>query len=528
MTLRFIEYMDVGHSNGWRLDEVVPADELIDAIDRGRWPARAGRARATAARSPDRWRYLDGRGEFGVISSVTRPFCRDCTRARLSADGKLYTCLFAVDGRDVRAVLRDGPTDEALVDVPGGDLARARRPLFRAALAGDDPTCPRSRCSRWAAEIALVHTVIHTSTTASPNSWTASAQSVRSSWITALTRADAGRYRRSCPKGPTGTQEPRSHQGPSFRRSVASGASLPGARGRLTTARPRGPPDGTRSASRCRYFRRAHEALPDPRPPPVMLGATLGGSMSDVAAPIDPARPIPPVAQPDRLAALVAAVRAQPTSSRRSGSCWAPGSAGSPTTSRTPSRSRSRSCPAGRRRPRPGTSAGCCWAGSAGRAVVMLQGRFHLYEGNDPGLVVQPVLLFRALGAADRRPDQRGRRARSVVRPGDAHGHDRPHQPDRPNPLIGPNADELGPRFPDLTDAWSPRLRAATACGRRAREGVELREGVYVGLTGPTLRDAGRGPDARRRSAGTRSGCRRCSSASPRAGSASRSAASRS
>ena len=113
VTLRFIEYMDVGHSNGWRLDEVVPAQELIDTIG-AVWPAEPV--------DPDyrgevagRWRYLDGLGEFGVISSVTRPFCRDCTRARLSADGKLYTCLFAVAGRDVRAVLRDGSTDEELV-----------------------------------------------------------------------------------------------------------------------------------------------------------------------------------------------------------------------------------------------------------------------------------------------------------------------------------------------------------------------------------------------------------------------------
>jgi cyclic pyranopterin phosphate synthase len=113
VTLRFIEYMDVGHSNGWRLDEVVPAADLIATVT-GAWPAEpaeAGYRGEVAAR----WRYLDGAGEFGVISSVTMPFCRDCTRARLSADGKLYTCLFAVDGRDVRAVLRDGSSDEALM-----------------------------------------------------------------------------------------------------------------------------------------------------------------------------------------------------------------------------------------------------------------------------------------------------------------------------------------------------------------------------------------------------------------------------
>ncbi len=113
VTLRFIEYMDVGHSNGWRLDEVVTAAELIDTLTKA-WPAEPAEP-AYRGEVAGRWRYLDGAGEFGIISSVTMPFCRDCTRARLSADGKLYTCLFAVDGRDVRAVLRDGSSDEALV-----------------------------------------------------------------------------------------------------------------------------------------------------------------------------------------------------------------------------------------------------------------------------------------------------------------------------------------------------------------------------------------------------------------------------
>jgi GTP 3',8-cyclase len=111
--LRFIEYMDVGHSNGWRLDEVVPAEDLIAAI-RAEWPIEPTDA-SYRGEVAERWRYLDGRGEFGVISSVTAPFCRDCTRARLSADGKLYTCLFAVDGRDVRAELRSDAGDEVLV-----------------------------------------------------------------------------------------------------------------------------------------------------------------------------------------------------------------------------------------------------------------------------------------------------------------------------------------------------------------------------------------------------------------------------
>jgi len=110
--LRFIEYMDVGHSNGWRLDEVVPAAELVETIGRV-WPIEPADPlyRGEVA---DRWRYADGLGEFGVIASVTQPFCRDCTRARVSADGKIYTCLFAVDGHDARAVLRSGASDAEL------------------------------------------------------------------------------------------------------------------------------------------------------------------------------------------------------------------------------------------------------------------------------------------------------------------------------------------------------------------------------------------------------------------------------
>jgi len=110
--LRFIEYMDVGHSNAWRLDEVVTADEIVATIDAAfpLEPADPNYRGEVAGR----WRYRDGGGEIGVIASVSRPFCGDCTRARLSADGKLYTCLFASDGFDLREVLRGGATDEEL------------------------------------------------------------------------------------------------------------------------------------------------------------------------------------------------------------------------------------------------------------------------------------------------------------------------------------------------------------------------------------------------------------------------------
>jgi GTP 3',8-cyclase len=111
-TLRFIEYMDVGHSNGWRLDDVVPAAEIVGAI--GAAFEIEPIAPAYPGEVARRYRYLDGSGEFGVISSVTQPFCGACTRARLSAEGKLYTCLFAVRGHDLRAVIRGGASNDEL------------------------------------------------------------------------------------------------------------------------------------------------------------------------------------------------------------------------------------------------------------------------------------------------------------------------------------------------------------------------------------------------------------------------------
>jgi GTP 3',8-cyclase len=112
--LRFIEYMDVGHTNGWRLDDVVPAAEIVRTID-DEFPLEPVEAdyRGEVAQ---RWRYRDGAGEIGVIASVTQPFCGDCTRARLSADGKLYTCLFAVRGHDLRALVRGGISDDELAE----------------------------------------------------------------------------------------------------------------------------------------------------------------------------------------------------------------------------------------------------------------------------------------------------------------------------------------------------------------------------------------------------------------------------
>jgi GTP 3',8-cyclase len=125
--LRFVEYMDVGHTNGWRLDDVVPAAELVSAID-AELPLEPVEPayRGEVAR---RWRYRDGGGEIGLIASVTQPFCADCTRARISADGKLYTCLFALRGHDLRAVLRSGASDGELSRVIG-DVWRAREDRY--------------------------------------------------------------------------------------------------------------------------------------------------------------------------------------------------------------------------------------------------------------------------------------------------------------------------------------------------------------------------------------------------------------
>jgi len=112
--LRFIEFMDVGATNGWRMDDVVPAGEIVATL--GREFPIAPLEPNYSGEVAERWRYLDGAGEFGVIASVTQAFCRDCTRARLSTDGKVYTCLFATEGYDLRALLREGASDAQLTN----------------------------------------------------------------------------------------------------------------------------------------------------------------------------------------------------------------------------------------------------------------------------------------------------------------------------------------------------------------------------------------------------------------------------
>ena len=115
--LRFIEYMDVGHTNGWRMDDVVPSAEIVAAVD-AELPVEPIEPNYSGEVAK-RWRYRDGGGEIGLISSVTQPFCGGCTRARLSAEGRLFTCLFATRGHDLRALVRSGAGDADLDEAIG-------------------------------------------------------------------------------------------------------------------------------------------------------------------------------------------------------------------------------------------------------------------------------------------------------------------------------------------------------------------------------------------------------------------------
>ena len=145
--VRFIEYMDVGTTNGWKLDEVVPAREIIERLEQveGLEPVDA----AYEGEVAKRWRWSDGSGEIGVITSVTEPFCGDCTRARLSAEGSLYTCLFASVGQDLRGPLRDGASDDELYERIAGIWTRRedRYSELRAAMTENLPVRERVEMS---------------------------------------------------------------------------------------------------------------------------------------------------------------------------------------------------------------------------------------------------------------------------------------------------------------------------------------------------------------------------------------------
>ena len=200
--------------------------------------------------------------------------------------------------------------------------------------------------------------------------------------------------------------------------------------------------------------------------------------------PVDPSNHIPPADQPARLDALEAAVRARTDLRPIAGVVLGSGLGGLADELADPVAIPFEHLPGWPAATAPGHVGRLLLGRIANTPVVMLQGRFHMYEGNDPGLVVQPVLLFQRLGA------------RLVVLTNAAGGINRDFGPgtlmviaDHLNltgrtPLLGPNADGLGPRFPDLTEAWDPELRERLKAAGRA-ENVELVEGVYVGLLGP-------------------------------------------
>ena len=199
---------------------------------------------------------------------------------------------------------------------------------------------------------------------------------------------------------------------------------------------------------------------------------------------MNPGAPIPPADQPARLDALEAAVRARTDIVPELAIVLGSGLGGLADELEGPIAIPFAELPGWPAATAPGHLGRLLLGNLAGRNVVLLQGRFHLYEGNAPGLVIQPVLLFKRLGA------------RAVIRTTAAGGLDPSFGPGTlmvisdhinltgMNPLIGANADSIGERFPDVTDAWSRRLRAQLHAAGRA-EGVELAEGVYVGLTGP-------------------------------------------
>jgi cyclic pyranopterin phosphate synthase len=142
--LRFIEYMDVGDTNNWVLDDVVPSAEILARIGavfpiESMPPARRGEV-------AKRWRYVDGAGEIGVISSVTQPFCTDCSRARVTSTGELFTCLFGSGKSDLRAMLRGGASDAELLRTISG-VWSVRRDRYSEAMRGHGAGAPRAEMS---------------------------------------------------------------------------------------------------------------------------------------------------------------------------------------------------------------------------------------------------------------------------------------------------------------------------------------------------------------------------------------------
>jgi purine-nucleoside phosphorylase len=207
--------------------------------------------------------------------------------------------------------------------------------------------------------------------------------------------------------------------------------------------------------------------------------------MSDVIPSIDRSRPIPPAEQPALLAALVAAVRARTDLVPRVGLVFGSGLGSLADALEGPVSIPFEELPGWPVATAPGHVGRLLLGRLSGMPVAALQGRFHLYEGNDAGLVVQPVLLFRRLGAELVILTNAAGGVNAAYRPGTLMViKDHLNLTGR-TPLLGINADDMGPRFPDMTDVWSPRLRRRLFAAAEA-EGVTLEEGIYAGLVGPS------------------------------------------
>jgi len=143
--VRFIEFMDVGNTNGWRLEDVVPGREIVEMISR-EWPLEPADAQYYGEVA-ERWRYVDGAGEIGVITSVTQPFCGTCTRARLTASGEFFTCLFSATGHDLRALVRSAAGESELNEAIA-KVWRARDDRYSEIRSAETLTLPRVEMSR--------------------------------------------------------------------------------------------------------------------------------------------------------------------------------------------------------------------------------------------------------------------------------------------------------------------------------------------------------------------------------------------
>jgi len=142
--VRFIEFMDVGATNGWKMDNVVPSAEVVRTIN-GVFPCEPAKPNYIGEVAK-RWRYKDGTGEFGIISSVTEAFCGSCTRARLSSDGAIYTCLFATQGHSLKSMLREGKSDDDIYNAIA-DIWRLREDRYSEIRTADTPRPPKVEMS---------------------------------------------------------------------------------------------------------------------------------------------------------------------------------------------------------------------------------------------------------------------------------------------------------------------------------------------------------------------------------------------